>query len=82
MRLPASCSGYYITAFLMPTAPEEGLGKQVEQVGWMALVCLPRGLSLGKGGLVTLGPLVGGWLGWSERDRQRDNEREKNEMKS
>lgn len=58
----------------MPTAPEEGLGKQVVQVGWVAMVCLPRGLSLRKGDLVTLGPLVGGeeasWAGVRETDRE------------
>lgn len=74
MRLPASCSGYYIMAFLMPTAPEEGLGKPVMQVGWVAVVCLPRGLSLRTGDLVTLGPLVGGeeasWAGVRETDRE------------
>lgn len=72
MRLPASCSGYYIMAFLMPTAPEEGLGKQVVQVGWVAVVCLPRGLRLRKGDLVTLGPIVGeeaGWAGVRETER-------------
>lgn len=49
MGLPASGSGYHIMAFPLPTAPEEGLGNQVAQVGWGACgLPLPRGLSLGK----------------------------------